>query len=66
MAKYGGALSLAARGASGKKCETDAVCVIFDATHGLLTNHAIIVRDHLRKLISADMKAVMTEMAGNA
>ena len=63
LAKYGDTLSLAARGAIEKKGETDKVRVIFDASHGLLTNHTIKVRDKVRNPVSVDVKAVMAEMA---
>ena len=62
-AKYGDALSLAALAAIEKKGETHEVRVISDATDGVLTNHAIKVRDQVRNPISEDVKAVMTEMA---
>ena len=43
--------------------ETDAILVIFDAAHGVLTKHAIKVRDQVRNPISVDATAVMTGMA---
>ena len=64
LRRYGGTLSLAALGAIEKKGETDEVRVIFDATHGVLTNYQVRVRDLVRNPTAQDLKAVMSEFAG--
>ena len=63
LAAYGDSLSLAALGALEKKGESEEVHIIFVATHGVLTNFFIRVRDHARNPISADIRAVLSEMA---
>ena len=63
LAKYGVVSFLAALGTIEKNGNTDKVRVISDATHRFLINHAIKARHQVRKPISVDVKAVMTEMA---
>jgi hypothetical protein len=66
LVAVGDTLSLAAIGAIEKKGESEEVRVIFDATRGVLTNYLIRVRDHVRNPISADIRAVLSEMAREA
>ena len=66
LAAYSDSLSLAAIGALEKKGESEEVRIIFDATHGVLVNFLIRVRDHVRNPISADIRAVLSEMAREA
>jgi hypothetical protein len=66
LSRYGDSLSVGAIGAIEKKGETEEVRIIFDATHGVLTNFLIRVRDHVRNPTSADIRAVLCEMAREA
>jgi hypothetical protein len=49
LRRFGDRFSLTAIGAIAKKAGATDVRVIFDATHGVLTNYAIRVRDHVRR-----------------
>ena len=60
---YGENLSLAALGAIEKKGDGEEVRVIYDATHGVLTNFLVRVRDLVRIPTAADIRAVMVEIA---
>ena len=66
LVAFGDTLSLAAIGAIKKKGESEEVRIIFDATRGVLTNYLPRVRDHVRNPISADIRAVLSEMAREA
>ena len=46
-----------------KNGESEEVRVIFDATHGVLTNYLVRVRDLVRNPTAADLRAVMGEIA---
>ena len=59
---HGEHLSLAAIGAIEKKGSTDEVRVIHDASHGVLLNHCIRVRDQVRLPTAADNRAALAAM----
>ena len=65
-AKYGNDLLLAALGALEKKLGSNKWRVIFDATHGVLVNFKIKVRDRLRFPAVQDLMAVVSEIAQEA
>ena len=60
---FGSQLCIAAIGAIEKKGRTGEVRVIHDASHGVLLNHVIRVRDQVRHPTAADTKAVLAAMA---
>ena len=66
LVAYGDSISLVDLGALEKKGESEEVRSIFNATHGVVTNFLIRVRDHVRNPISADICAVLSEMAREA
>ena len=63
LKRYGDDLLIAGIGAIEKKGNTEEVRVIFDATHGVLLNFVIRVRDHVRCPTCVDIRAVLKEMA---
>ena len=63
LRRFGVRLSLAAIGAIAKKAGALDVRFIFDAMHGVLTNYAIRLRDHVRCPTAADIKAWLCEKA---
>ena len=63
IATYGDLLFLAALGAIEKKGDGEEVRVIYDATHGVLTNFLVKVRDLVRNPTAADIRAVMGEIS---
>ena len=63
LARFGDRFALTAIGAIAKKAGATDVRVIFDATHGVLTNFEIRVRDHVRCPTAADLKAWLAEQA---
>ena len=62
LRKHGADLSLAAIGAIEKKGSTSEVRVIHDASHGVLLNHCIRVRDQVRLPTAADNRAALKAM----
>ena len=60
---FGERFSLTVIGAIAKRAGATDVRVIFDATHGVLTNFEIRVRDHVRCPTAADIKAWLAEQA---
>ena len=63
LKRFGDRYSLTAIGAIAKKAGATDARVIFDATHGVLTNYEIRVTDHLRCPTAADIKAWLAEQA---
>ena len=63
IARFGEHLSLAAIGAIEKRGSTAEVRVIHDASHGILLNHSIRVRDQVRLPTASDNRAVLAEMS---
>ena len=61
--RFADRLSLAAIGATAKKAGASDARVVFDATHGVLPNYVIKVRDHVRCPTAADIKAWLAEQA---
>ena len=64
LARWGCRLRLAALAAIEKKDSVD-VRVVYDGTHGVLTNFGIRVRDHVRNPTAVDVKAWLAELARN-
>ena len=60
--RFGEALLITATGAIEKKGKAGEVRVIFDASHGVLVNLTIRVRDQVRCPASGDAKAVLSEL----
>ena len=62
IARFGDALLITATGAIEKKGKAGEVRVIFDASHGVLVNLTIRVRDQVRCPASGDAKSVLREL----
>ena len=60
---FGSTLSLAAIGAIEKKAKTGKVRVIHDASHGVLLNPGVLVRDQVGHPTAMDVKALLAAMA---
>ena len=63
LRKYGDSLCLAGIEAIEKKGHTEEVRIIFDATHGVLMNHIVRVRDLVRNPTAADIEGFLEVMA---